>query len=171
MKKLLILVIALTVLLPLLSCDQTDPTTTATTASSSTFTDSFTSSTTTEEEQSVYQLLIEAETLSGMSRWNHQIIDFNGSLDLPTQYRGVTITYSSRLPDIISDEGIVSLPDTCWIESRDQQGTDDDEFAGLNDNWPIVLDVTMSYQNEIRTAKLMFVVAPAEGFTCDKYRG
>jgi hypothetical protein len=29
----------------------------------------------------------------------------------------------------------------------------------------------MSYLGQIRTAKLMFVVSPSDGYTCDKYLG
>ncbi len=123
------------------------------------------------DEKAVYQLLVDAENLSGMSRYNNQIISANGDLALPKDYRGVTITYSSRHPEIISNDGIVTLPDTCWIESRNQQGQDTGQFDHLNDNWPVVLDVTLTFMGQVRTAKLMFVVAPAEGFTCDKYLG
>ncbi|MBU1143678.1 MAG: hypothetical protein KKH92_08560 [Firmicutes bacterium] len=118
-----------------------------------------------------YALLMDAEDLSGMADKTKTIIRVAGSLGLPTTYRGVTITYSSRNEDIISNSGVVTLPTECWIESRDQQGLSKAEFEGLNDNWPIVLDVVLSYQGQSRTAKLLFVVAPAEGFTCNKYLG
>lgn len=120
---------------------------------------------------SAYALLMEAEDLSGMKNKMSSVIRTAGSLGLPTEYRGVTITYTSRIPSIISNSGDVTLPNECWIESRDQQGLSRSEFQGLNDNWPVVLDVLLSYQGQQRTAKLLFVVAPAEGFTCDKYLG
>jgi hypothetical protein len=118
-----------------------------------------------------YALLMDAEDLSGMADQTKSIIRTAGSLGLPTNYRGVTITYSSRNENVISNLGVVTLPTECWIESRDQQGLSKKEFEGLNDNWPIVLDVLLSYQGQSRTAKLLFVVAPAEGFTCNKYLG
>ncbi len=44
-------------------------------------------------------------------------------LALPTSYKDVTITWKTlNFPEIISDTGKVTRPDTCWIESRDQQG-------------------------------------------------
>jgi len=118
-----------------------------------------------------YALLMDAEDLSGMADKTKSVIRVAGSLGLPTEYRGVSITYSSRNQEIISNTGVVTLPTECWIESRDQQGLKKAEFEGLNDNWPIVLDVLLSYQGQSRTAKLLFVVAPTEGFTCDKYLG
>ena len=118
-----------------------------------------------------YLLLMEAEDLSGMSQKTKTVITSDGNLNLPTSYKGVTIVYSSRNKDIISDEGIVTQPNTCWIESRDQQGIPKEDFVGLNDNWPVVVDVTLSYEGQTRTAKLLFVVAPAAGFTCNKYLG
>lgn len=120
---------------------------------------------------SAFALLMEAEDLSGMKNRMNSVIRTPGSLGLPTEYRGVIITYSSRVPSIISNNGEVTLPTECWIESRDQQGLSRSEFQGLNDNWPVVLDVLLSYQGQQRTAKLLFVVAPAEGYTCDKYLG
>lgn len=118
-----------------------------------------------------YLLMMEAEDLSGMSEKTKIVITLDGSLNLPTVYKGVTITYSSRNKEIISDEGVVQRPSTCWIESRDQQGIAKSDLVGLNDNWPIVIDVTMSYNGQQRTAKLLFVVAPRDGFTCQKYLG
>jgi hypothetical protein len=118
-----------------------------------------------------YILLMEAEDLSGMAEKTKVVITQEGSLGLPTSYKGVTITYSSRVPEIISNDGVVTLPDTCWIESRDQQGLTRDDLVGLNDNWPVVIDVILSYQGQQRTAKLLFVVAPQAGYTCDKYLG
>ena len=118
-----------------------------------------------------YILLMEAEDLSGMAEKTKVVVTQEGSLELPTSYKGVTITYSSRVPEIISNDGVVTLPDTCWIESRDQQGLTRDDLVGLNDNWPVVIDVILSYQGQQRTAKLLFVVAPQAGYTCDKYLG
>lgn len=116
-----------------------------------------------------YRILMEAEDLSGMAEKTSAIITQAGSLGLPTSYQGVTITYRSRNEEIISNTGVVTLPTTCWIESRDQQG--EEVFENLNDNWPVVLDVTLSLNGQTRTAKLLFVVAPAPGFTCNKYLG
>jgi len=118
-----------------------------------------------------FRLLIEAEDLSGMSDATKVVIRSSGSLNLPKEYQGVQIIYSSRNKDVIDDDGIVTLPNECWIESRDQQGVAKDEFKNLNDNWPIIVDVTLTYEGQVRTAKLLFVVAPAEGFTCNKYLG
>lgn len=123
------------------------------------------------EIDDTYLLLMEAEDLSGMADKTKVVITSDGSLMLPTTYKGVSISYSSRNEDIISNEGLVVQPNTCWIESRDQQGIPKDEFEGLNDNWPVVLDVLLSYNGQTRTAKLLFVVAPKSGYTCDKYLG
>jgi major membrane immunogen (membrane-anchored lipoprotein) len=122
-----------------------------------------------ESEEDIYALLMEAEDLSGMKAKMGTVISEDGDLGLPKEYNGVEITYKSRNPDIISDDGIVTLPGECWIESRDQKG--EKKFEGLNDNWPVVIDVTLSYKGMERTAKLLFVVAPREGYTCDKYLG
>jgi hypothetical protein len=122
-------------------------------------------------EDDVYLLLMEAEDLSGMTNKTKVLIMQDGSLGLPFEYQGVTITYSSRNKDIISDLGVVTQPGSCWIESRDQQGLNTGEFDHLNDNWPVVIDVIMTYEGQTRTAKLLFVVAPRDGFTCDKYLG
>ena len=119
----------------------------------------------------IFRLLMEAEDLSGMSERTKTVIRTSGSLNLPTEYQGVQITYSSRNKDVIDDNGVVTQPNECWIESRDQQGIAKDEFKNLNDNWPIVVDVTLTYEGQVRTAKLLFVVAPEEGFTCNKYLG
>ena len=120
---------------------------------------------------SAFLRLIQAEDLSGMKSHMNSVIRFDGSLNLPTEYQGVVITYVSRVPDIISHDGIVTRPNECWIESRDQQGLSRAEFEGLNDNWPIVVDVILEYQGQRRTAKLLFVVAPRDGYTCNKYLG
>ena len=120
-------------------------------------------------EREVYQLLIETENLSGMTSSMGRLIATNGSLGLPTSYKGVSITYTSRNPEIISHEGVVTQPNSCWIQSKDQQGVVD--FPNLNDNWPVVIDVLIAYEGQQRTAKLLFTVAPAPGFTCDKYLG
>ncbi|MDG0889624.1 hypothetical protein [Paracholeplasma manati] len=118
-----------------------------------------------------YILLMEAEDLSGMASKTKVVITEDGSLNLPTTYKGVNITYTSRLPEIISNTGEVTRPSTCWIESRDQQGISRQDLVGLNDNWPVVLDVTLTLNGQTRTAKLLFVVAPREGFTCNNYKG
>ncbi|MDY0209934.1 MAG: hypothetical protein RBQ91_00820 [Acholeplasma sp.] len=119
----------------------------------------------------VYQKLVLAETLSGMADMTKTVIRVSGNLGLPTEYDGVTITYTSRMPNIIDNNGIVTLPTTCWIESRNQQGGIEEAFIGLNDNWPVVLDVVLTFENQTRTAKLLFVVAPQEGYSCNKYLG
>lgn len=127
------------------------------------------------EEENViddtYLLLMEAEDLSGMANKTKVVITEDGSLNLPATYKGVTITYTSRNADIISNEGVVTQPNTCWIESRDQQGIPQAELVGLNDNWPVVIDVTLTLNGQTRTAKLLFVVAPRTGFTCNNYKG
>lgn len=124
-----------------------------------------------QNDEDVFLKLIEAEDLSGISEKTARVITEDGSLGLPTEYQGVKITYSSRQKDIISDDGVVTRPSTCWIESRKQNGEKDEKFKNLNDNWPVVVDVTFSYKGQTRTGKLMFIVAPREGFTCDKYKG
>jgi hypothetical protein len=118
-----------------------------------------------------YMLLMEAEDLSGMASKTKVVITADGSLNLPTSYKGVNITYTSRLPEIITNAGVVTRPNTCWIESRDQQGIPRQNLVGLNDNWPVVLDVTLTLNGQTRTAKLLFVVAPRDGFTCNNYKG
>jgi len=123
------------------------------------------------ENYDVFRLLMEAEDLSGMSDKTKTIVRTEGSLSLPTSYQGVQITYSSRNTDIIDNNGNVTLPTECWIESRDQQGIAKEDFKNLNDNWPVVVDVTLTYEGQVRTAKLLFVVAPQDGFTCNKYLG
>lgn len=120
-----------------------------------------------ETEEDIFQLLMEAEDLSGMK--TNTIITKDGSLNLPTEYKGVQISYKSRNTAIITDDGIVTRPGECWLESRDQQG--EEVFENLNDNWPVVLDVILTYKGQTRKAKIMFVVAPRENFTCDKYQG
>ncbi|HBT59649.1 MAG TPA: hypothetical protein DEA45_02370 [Acholeplasmataceae bacterium] len=121
------------------------------------------------ETVDIYQKLVQAETLSGMSAKMGTVIRADGSLGLPTSYEGVTFTYTSRNPEIISNDGVVTQPNQCWIESRDQQG--ETTFENLNDNWPVVIDVVLTYENQSRNAKLLFVVAPRTGYTCDKYLG
>lgn len=161
MKKAFVLSLVLLVFLFVAACDSSTATTTPTT-----------NTTVTElSEKAVYQLLVDAENLSGMSQWSGLLVTEAGSLGLPTVYKGVQITYSSRNKDIISDDGVVTLPDTCWIDSRNQAGQDTSTFDGYNDNWPVVLDVRLTYGSQIRTAKLLIVVAPGAGFTCDKYLG
>ncbi|MDO9628601.1 MAG: hypothetical protein Q7I99_01765 [Acholeplasmataceae bacterium] len=118
-----------------------------------------------------FRLLMEAEDLSGMANKTNSVVRTAGSLGLPTSYQGVQITYHSRNTNIIDNNGNVTLPTECWIESRDQQGISKSQFNNLNDNWPVVVDVILSYQGQTRTAKLLFVVAPQEGFTCNKYLG
>lgn len=160
MKKVLSLFFVLIIVFALQACDKEITTTTDNDV------------TTTNQELSeaeVYQKLIEAEELSGMKDYDGILITESKDLGLPTEYNGVVITYSSRNSEIISDEGFVTLPDSCWIESREQDGTT--PMPNLNDNWPIVIDVTMEYMGQVRTAKLMFIVAPAPGFSCDKYLG
>lgn len=167
MKKTFAFLIASLVFLALLGCDSLSSASTTTVPATSTTA----TQVTTLDEKAVYQLLVDAENLSGMSKWNGLLVTESGSLGLPVSYKGVTIAYSSRNKDIISDQGEVTLPDTCWIDSRNQAGEDTTEFDHLNDNWPIVLDVRLTYGGQVRTAKLLIVVAPAEGFTCDKYLG
>ncbi|PKK99595.1 MAG: hypothetical protein CVV57_00665 [Tenericutes bacterium HGW-Tenericutes-2] len=118
-----------------------------------------------------FRLLMEAEDLSGMANKTSAVIREAGSLGLPTSYQGVQISYQSRNVNIIDNTGNVTLPTECWIESRDQQGVSKSQFNNLNDNWPVVVDVILTYQGQTRTAKLLFVVAPQEGFTCNKYLG
>ena len=122
-------------------------------------------------QDQTFRLLMEAEDLSGMADMTKSVITTNGSLNLPTEYLGVQITYSSRNKDIIDNDGNVTRPNECWIESRDQQGIAKEAFENLNDNWPVVVDVTLTFQGQTRTAKLLFVVAPENGFTCNKYLG
>jgi hypothetical protein len=170
MKKIrLMILLSGLIFLGLVACDNSSSMEGTTLPSGTTPTTSVTTLSPEEEEKAIYQLLVDAENLSGMSKWNNIKITSNIDLELPMAYRGVTITYSSRNPEIISDLGIVTQPDECWIESRKQDGVT--PVPHLNDDWPVVLDVLMTYQGQERTAKLMFVVAPAEGFTCDKYKG
>jgi hypothetical protein len=122
-----------------------------------------------EQERLVYRLLLEAEEMSGFIQYQDQVIRESGDLLLPTSYKGVVITYTSRMPEIISNQGIVTLPDECWIESRTQDGNT--VIPNLNDNWPVIIDVLMTYQGQQRTAKLLLTVTPEAGFTCDKYKG
>lgn len=125
-----------------------------------------------EQRDDIYLLLLDAEDLSGMQeKTAPYVLTANDSLNWPTSYRGVTITYVSRSPEIIGHDGTIMHPDECWIESRDQQGEINEEFVGLNDNWPVVIDVTLAFEGQTRTAKLLYVVAPSDGYTCDKYLG
>lgn len=124
-----------------------------------------------EAEQNIFSLLMEAEDLSGMAEKTKAVIEQDGSLGLPTEYKGVQISYKSRNPEIITNDGVVTMPSVCWIESRDQQGEHPEDFIGLNDNWPVVLDVTLEFLGQTRTARLLFVVTPRDGFTCEKYLG
>ena len=122
------------------------------------------------QRDDIYKLLMDAEDLSGMQeKPAPYVLSTTDTLDWPTSYQGVTITYESRLPDVIDNNGNITHPDECWIESRDQQGVE--VFEGLNDNWPVVIDVTLTYEGQTRTAKLLFVVSPSEGYTCNKYIG
>ena len=162
MKRHWLFLIVSLLFLALLGCDSGTETTTPAAG---------TTTLTVLNEKAVYQLLVDAENLSGMSKWNGILVTEAGSLGLPSGYKGVQITYSSRNKDIISDEGVVTLPDTCWIDSRNQAGQDTGEFDHLNDNWPVVIDVRLAYGTQIRTAKLLIVVVPAEGFACDNYLG
>lgn len=125
----------------------------------------------TESDIDIYRLLMDAEDLSGMANKTKSIITMDGDLGLPMSYQGVTIAYASRNESVISHLGVVTRPNECWIESRDQQGLNAIDYQNLNDNWPVLLDVTLSYEGQTRTAKLLFVVAPREGFTCQKYLG
>ncbi len=179
MKRLIGLLVISVMSLLLFACgNDTTQTTTAiqtntTTATQTNLTTAQTTSTnvttTLNIESQIYKLLIEAEELSGMTDWNGLLISVGQDLNLPTSYKGVTITYSSREPSIVSNDGIVTLPDECWIESREQDGVT--PIPNLNDNWPVVVDVLMTYLGHERTAKLMFIIAPEAGFTCDKYKG
>jgi len=167
MKRRLMLLLAIIPILVCVSC-ASDPTTLAPT----TFTPTTAQPTTlnaVEQERLVYRLLLEAEEMSGFIQLQDQVIRESGDLELPTSYKGVEITYSSRMPDIISDQGIVTLPNECWIESRTQNGNT--VIPNLNDNWPVIIDVLMTFQGQQRTAKLLVIVTPEDGFTCDKYKG
>ena len=124
------------------------------------------------ERDDIYLLLMDAEDLSGMQdQTAPYVLTAADQLSWPSSYQGVTITYLSRSPEIIANDGTITHPNECWIESRDQQGEIVESFIGLNDNWPVVIDVILTYQGQTRTAKLLYVVAPSEGYTCDKYLG
>src|SRR5690554_7599571 len=69
-------------------------------------------------EREVYQTLVRAEEISGLTGFNNKIINKDGSLGLPTEYEGVKFEYSSRNKDIISDDGVVTQPMTWWLQSR-----------------------------------------------------
>lgn len=165
MKRYLIFLSLMFVSLVLIGCDNESSTNISLTSTTISNTTLYTGL----SEAEVYQLLIEAEELSGMNRYNGLLITESKDLELPTEYNGVEITYSSRNTSVISDQGIVSLPNSCWIESRKQDGVT--EVPNLNDNWPVVVDVTMEFMGQVRTAKLMFIVTPETGFVCDKYLG
>ncbi|MDY0372647.1 MAG: hypothetical protein WCR28_03725 [Candidatus Izemoplasmatales bacterium] len=167
MKKLFFLFLMMTLVLALFACDGESSSVTSQTTAQPTSSSISTGSELSESE--IYALLVEAEELSGMQSYNGKLISESGDLHLPSSYRGVTIIYSSRNEDVISNDGYVTLPDECWIESREQDGIT--PKPGLNDNWPIVVDVKLTYGNQERSAKLMFIVVPADGFTCDKYKG
>lgn len=92
------------------------------------------------------------------------------NLALPTSYNGVSITWETiNYPEIISSTGVVTRPNTCWIDSRDQQGVV--KFPKINNDWPVVLQATFAYQGMTDIHKLLVVVKPIDGFTCDKYLG
>ena len=70
-----------------------------------------------ESEEDIYALLMEAEDLSGMKAKMGTVISEDGDLGLPKEYNGVEITYKSRNPDIISDDGIVTLPENVGLKA------------------------------------------------------
>lgn len=88
---------------------------------------------------------------------------------LPTFYKDVTITWKSSNPEIIDNTGSVVRPNECWVESRDQQGQQ--VFEGLNDLWPVILTGTYTYKGLEDTHKIIVRVKPADGYTCNKYKG
>ncbi len=91
-------------------------------------------------------------------------------LDLPSEYKGVKITWeATNFPEIIKPDGTVNRPSECWIESRDQQGKV--KFNDINYDWPVVLEATFEYEGVKDTHKLLVLVRPIEGFTCNKYKG
>lgn len=123
------------------------------------------------QEREIYQTLVRAEEISGLTGFNNKIINKDGSLGLPTEYEGVKFEYSSRNKDIISDDGVVTQPMTWWLQSRNQQGEVVEEFSGLNKNWPIVIDVKMTYENQVRKAKLLIIVVPHPDAVAPDYLG
>lgn len=167
MKRRLMLLLMIIPLLVFVSC-ASDPTTLGPTTIAPT-TVQPTTLNAVEQERLVYRLLLEAEEMSGFIQYQDRVIRESGDLELPTSYKGVVISYTSRMPDIISNQGIVTLPDECWIESRTQDGNT--VMPNLNDNWPVIIDVLMTYKGQQRTAKLLLIVTPEAGFTCDKYKG
>lgn len=124
-----------------------------------------------DHEKEVYKILAEAEEISGLTSFNSRLITENGSLGLPTEYNGVTFSYSSRSKDIISDDGVVTQPMTWWLQSRNQQGEVVDKFTDLNKNWPVVIDVVMKYENQVRNAKILILVAPHKDAVAPEYKG
>lgn len=150
MKKILNIFVVLTLLLILTSCKDS-----------------------VESDSEAYQKLVYAEDFSGLHELvAPKIITKDGPLNLPTEFEGVKISYKPRPVQgiqIIDENGVVTRPDTCWIQSKDQQGVKD--FPNLNDNWPVVIDVTYEYKSETKKGKLLMIVAPKEGFTCNKYLG
>ena len=91
-------------------------------------------------------------------------------LDLPTSYNGVVITWEAKnYPDIIDSDGTLHRPTECWLDSRDQQG--EVKYPNINYNWPVILEATFEYQGRTDTHKLLVLVKPMDGFTCDKYLG
>lgn len=124
-----------------------------------------------EEKRVVYQTLVEAEERSGLTNFNSRVIVENQNLNLPKTYNGVTFSYSSRNKDIISDEGDVVQPSTWWMQSRNQQGEVVEAFSELNKNWPIVIDVVMTYKDQERKAKILIIVAPHKDAVAPEYKG
>lgn len=124
-----------------------------------------------EENREIYQKLVEAEERSGLINFNSRVIQENQDLNLPKAYNGVTFEYSSRNKAIISDEGIVTQPMTWWLQSRNQQGEVIEAFSELNKNWPIVIDVLMTYENQQRRAKILIIVAPHKDAVAPEYKG
>lgn len=123
------------------------------------------------QEREFYQTLVRAEEISGLTGFNNKIVDEEGSLGLPTEYEGVKFTYSSRIKEVISDDGVVTQPMTWWLQSRNQQGEVVEEFSGLNKNWPVVIDVKMTYENQVRQAKLLIIVVPHRDAVAPDYLG
>lgn len=123
------------------------------------------------KERENYQMLVEAEERSGLLNFNNTIVTENKDLNLPKEYKGVTFNYASRNKNVISDEGVVTQPNTWWLQSRNQQGEVIEEFLELNKNWPIVIDVTMTYENQVRKAKILIIVVPHDDAVAPEYKG